>query len=377
MRIGINFHTADRYMSGVEYCSLGLLNGLVQIDSQNQYIVFTNRPELLREHVPLSRNLMIHGVKHLGTRTARILWEHTRLPDLVRRTRLDVLHCLSYICPVRKSPVPYIVTIHDTIAIDHPEWCKKTNALYFKLFMKFVVSRASRIISVSKCTAEDLKRNFPTACSKVHVVYPGIDRIFRSRNNSPYHSKLRARYHLPARYILYVGNLEPKKNIGAVLETQKRIREAGFPHKLVVVGKRSWGVTSQLREISKETGPGHIVSLGYVKRNDLPFIYQMADVFVFPSLYEGFGFPPLEAMACGIPAVTSSKGALGETMRDAALMVEPRDVNRISEAVLSLITDRDLREKHIRMGLARSRLFSWEEAARQTLSIYEEAVSTQ
>ena len=150
MRIGINFQINDEYISGIEYYSLGLLNALLQIDTQNEYIAFTNRPYLVRQHVSQSPNLTIVEIKHLRTRIARILWEHTQLPHVVKKHGLNVLHCPQYISPFQTSPVPYVVTIHDTIAIDSPKWCKQSNSLYFGLFMKATTRKASSIISVSK-----------------------------------------------------------------------------------------------------------------------------------------------------------------------------------------------------------------------------------
>ncbi|MHC4389182.1 MAG: glycosyltransferase family 4 protein, partial [Planctomycetota bacterium] len=352
MRIGINFHTSDEYISGVEHYSLGLLNGLLRIDTKNQYVVYTNTPDLLRARVAHSKNLTIVGIKYLKARIARILWEHTQLPSLAERQEVDILHCLSYICPLRKKAVPYVVTIHDTIAIDHPEWCKQTNALYFKLFMKAATKRASCVISPSKCTADSLRSKSYVHGSRIKVVYPGIDRIFDTSRSSSRCLEVRRRYSLPDRYALYVGNIEPKKNIWTLLCVHRRLQERIASYKLVIVGKRSWGTRAEIHRIAKEVSSNNVVMTGYVARNDLPFVYKNADVFVFPSFYEGFGFPPVEAMACGTPVVSSSRGALKETLGDAALIVEPHNIRQIAESVFVMINDPWLRKKHIRAGLA-------------------------
>jgi len=372
MKIGLNFHAVDGHISGVEYYALRLLKSLLSVGARHSYVVYTNQPELVRGHVPASNNLTIVEVKHLGTRTARILWEHTQLPRLAAKQAIDVLHCPSYICPVRKSSMPYVVTVHDTIAIDHPAWCKPTNALYFNLFMKGAIQRASRVISVSKSTANDMKRNFGLSDSKVRVVYPGIDEIFKAQEDPSRRDEIRKRYNLPPRYVLFVGNIEPKKNVGALLSLESRLREKGLGHKLVMVGKRSWCSRSQLDQIDKAVAASNIIVTGYVAVSDLPFVYAMADVFVFPSFYEGFGFPPLEAMACGTPVVSSSRGALAESVADAAVVVEPDDTEQIVEAVLSMISDPALRQEYVQKGLAQSRRFKWDNSARQTLSLYEE-----
>lgn len=375
MRIGINFHTNDEYISGVEYYSLGLLNALLQIDTQNEYIAITNRPSLIRRYVSQSTNLTVIEIKHVRTRIARILWEHTQLPRIAKRHKLDVLHCTSYICPIHATSVPYIVTMHDTIAIDNPKWCKQTNSLYFSLFMKAATRKAFTILSISKCTADDLKRNFGLSCSKIHIVYSGIDEIFTPEKDYSRCCRVRERYNLPERYILYVGNIEPKKNIWTLLCVQRTLREKGLPHKLVIVGRRSWGTKVELDEISREINSGNVIWTRYVDRCDLPCVYQMADVFVFLSLYEGFGFPPLEAMACGTPVISTSTGALNETLAGAALTVEPFSIGQITRAIVSIINDSYLREKHIDMGLRQSSLFNWERTARETLSVYQEVLT--
>jgi glycosyltransferase involved in cell wall biosynthesis len=375
MRIGLNYHTVDGHISGVEYYSLGLLKALLRLDSEHVYVVYTNQPELIRSHVPASNSLTVIEVEHLKTRMARILWEHTQLPQLASRDALDLLHCPSYICPLRKSLVPYVVTVHDTIAIDHPGWCKPTNALYFNLSMKRAVQKASRVLAVSKSTADDLKRNFGLSDSRLRVVHPGIDEVFRLEQDASRCTQVRNRYNLPRRYVLFVGNIEPKKNVRALLSMQSRLREEQLPHKLVMVGKRSWCARAELDQIQREVAANNVIVTGYVDRGDLPFVYAMADVFVFPSLYEGFGFPPLEAMACGTPVVSSDRGGLAETVADAAYIVEPEDTEQIAEAVALMISDLALQQEHIARGLRQSRRFNWERAAKETLSVYQEVLA--
>jgi glycosyltransferase involved in cell wall biosynthesis len=371
MRIGINFHTADTYISGVEYHALGLLRGLLRVDKRNHYVVYTNQPSLVKTHVPPAGNLGIVGIRHLKTRIARIAWEHASLPRAAVRDELDVLHCTSYICPLLGRSVPYVVTIHDTIAIDHPGWCKRTNSLYFNLFMEAAARKASCIISVSRSTARDVLRNFELPPSKVRVIHPGIERIFAMNGESCRYAQVRERYRLPKRYVLYVGNIEPKKNVRTLLHVQTLLQERGLPHKLVLAGKRSWRSGSEFKEVSRQVACGSVVVTGYVDRADLPFVYRMADVFVFPSLHEGFGFPPLEAMACGVPVISSTRGALAETVGDAAWTIDPQSPEQIADAIATITTDSAARQRHVRKGLELCGRFSWERAAQETLSVYE------
>ena len=373
MRIGINFNANDEYISGVEYYSLGLINALVSIDKNNEYYIYTNRPDLITDNAYQTNNMTVFQTKHIKTRIARIIWEHTQLPKLAQKHCLDVLHCPSYIVPLRNTNIPYVATIHDTIAIDHPEWCKPTNALYYNLLMKISSRKASRIISVSERTANDIKRNFRSPDNKIHVINSGIDKIFNTVKDFPGLNKIKKQYNLPEKYILYVGNIEPKKNLSLTLNLQKHLHQKGFPHKLVIIGKRAWGTKKELVEITKEVKSNNIICTGYVKRNELPSIYQMADVFVFPSLYEGFGFPPLEAMSCGTPVISTSKGIPNEAVAKAAVIVDPFNTNQILQATASIINNSALQKKLIKLGLEVSSHFSWEKTAEETLNIYEKA----
>ncbi len=372
MRIGLSFHSADGYPSGVEYYALGLLRGLLGIDTKNEYLVYVNQPDLVKQSIPPAPNLTVIPATHCRTRIARILWEHTELPRLCARHGLDVLHCTSYVCPAIRTSVPYVVTIHDTLALDRPGWCKPTNVLYFQLALRRSAQVASRIISVSQQTARDLCRRTSVAPSNIRVVYAGVDDVFCTDGGVLRRRRVRERYSLPDRYILYVGNIEPKKNVSTMLRVQNQLHERGLPHKLVIAGKRSWRARSELKGVERGVASGGVVWIGYADRGDLPSIYQMADVFLFPSLHEGFGFPPLEAMACGTPVVSSSRGALAETAAAAAILVDPDDSEQIAAAVIAAIIDPQLRDRHVNLGLQQSGKFTWASSARATLSVYEE-----
>lgn len=376
MRIGINFHTFDRYISGVEYYTLGMINALLCFDRFNEYVVFTNAPEIVEQYVSCRAGLVIRKIGGIRNRTHRILWEHFQLPRLAKQEGLDVLHCPSYICPVITNHIPSVVTVHDTIAIDHPRWCKPSNALYFNLAMRASLQKAARIIAVSQCTAEDIKRNFPLNTNKIMMIYPGIDSIFNAEKDTVQQEHVRLRYNLPQRYLLFVGNLEPKKNIPALLSALHLLQKGDLFHRLVIVGHRHWGPKSQLKTILQKIGEKGIVFAGYVARDDLPAVYHMADVVLFPSLYEGFGFPALEAMACGVPVIASSRGALAETAADAAFVIDPESPCQIANAISQMLTNKKLREKHIRLGYQQSSRFGWGKTAAELLKVYNEVVDT-
>jgi glycosyltransferase involved in cell wall biosynthesis len=375
MRVGFNVHTTDTNISGVEYYSLGLLNALVQADPTNQFVVFTNKPELVKKHVIAIDNLVIVNMP-FKTRIQRIVWEHLQLPKMLQKQKIDILHCPHYICPVFDSVVPYVVTIHDTIALDHPCWCKTSNAIYYNIFMRLGLKHVSKIIAVSNLASENIVGSFKGIDQKITVIYSGVDSVFRCTPNPCLQRQIRIKYNLPEKFILFVGNIEPKKNIAVLLQAYKILQNKGIPHKLVLVGKRTWKSIDVFRDICGNFGPDDVILAGYVDRNELPFIYKMASAFVFISLEEGFGFPALEAMASSTPVVASATGILKEIAKDAFCVADPQNPRQIAEAICLVLNDQQLRQSLIQKGLQESRRFNWNNTARQTLLLYQEAIKT-
>jgi len=375
VRIGFNFFTFDECISGVEYYFLGLLRALLSIDSGDEYVVFTNQAAMIGKYVPENRAMALVQTAYIRNRLTRIAWEHALLPRKLARHAVDVLHCPAYICPFWKAVVPYVVTLHDTIALDHPGWCKRSNALYFNLLMKHTTKIASRVVSVSHTTSDDLMRNIGIDASRINTVYPGVDRVFTPDKDRDHCALVKNKYELPDKYILYIGNIEPKKNVLTLLQVAAELKKRGFERTLVLVGKRSWRAQAEFAAITRAVKAKELTVTGYVDRRDLPCVYQMADVFVFPSLYEGFGFPPLEAMACGVPVVTSACGALRETVKSAACIIEPHNVQQIADAVVSISRDSKLRDRLIRAGLEQAKRFTWKKTAEATLAIYRDVIA--
>lgn len=375
MRIGFNFHSTDNYISGVEYYSLGLLRGLLDIDRQNQYMVFTNRPSLINSCIGSRDNLIVRDCSFLKNRLHRILWEHSRLVYLVKKEKLDILHCPHYICPAIRSSAAYVITIHDTIAIDNPEWCKKSNAAYYKRFLGRSVKTASKIAAVSKFTAERINHNFNLNGSKVRVIYPGIDTgIFNLYQDTEGQNQVRTKYNLSENYILYSGNIEPKKNILNLLKAFRLLRNDGAKHSLVISGQRNWKSENIFDFLRTEFGQDEVILTGYIDRDDMGAVLKMADCLILPSFCEGFGFPALEAFACGLPVAASCVGILQEINKNAYTPLEPDDPKQIAESIDRLLTDHKLRELQIKTALTEVQKFKWSDCAAKTLTLYREAL---
>ncbi len=370
MKVGINFQTRDEYLSGVEYYGLGLIRALVRYAAGDRYVVFTNRPGLVTRHIGDHAHLCVRRIGKAKTRIGRIWWEHTSLPKLAEREGLDLLHCPAYICPVRACVVPCVVTVHDTFALDRPEWCTGLNAAYYRLFMRRGLARAAAVAAVSRWTAGALERLAPDVAGRVHVIRPGIDEIFAVRPGRDALEAVRARYGLPDRYILYVGNIEPKKNLSALLDAHEILRRRPDAPPLVLVGKRQWRSADVRERLAQMVEQGTAVAPGYVRREDLPAVYQMAALYVCVSLAEGFGFPPLEAMASGTPVLSPTCSALAETAAAAAVEIDPGVPSQIAETIAALLDDEEQRAEYARRGLAHSRRFTWRRTAGQLRALY-------
>ncbi|MCK4886932.1 MAG: glycosyltransferase family 4 protein [Planctomycetes bacterium] len=372
MRIGITFHTTDEFISGVQYYTLGLINALLRIDAGNEYFVFTNQSRVAQKNLVKAENLRIVNCDRLDNRCKRILWEHFRLGRLAEKMAIDVLHCPAYICPAFGCKVPVVLTVHDSIAIDHRQFCTAANAAYFNLFMPVSVRNADKVVAVSKVTAKSIREHFKIDNGKLKTVRPGVDNIFTYYADKWVLKQAVLKYNLPRKYILFVGNIEPKKNIDTLLKAYKKLKEKGLRHKLVIVGGRSWKSSDLRRKIREDFNQGDIILTGYVDRDMLASIYQMADVFVSVSLCEGFGFCPLEAMACGCCVVACKTGILEEISDDAFYAVEAHDAEMIAEGIFATINNKNLRKRLVLSGLRQARKFDWDRCAEKMLRVYKE-----
>ena len=205
------------------------------------------------------------------------------------------------------------------------------------------------------------------------MVHLGVESRFRPINNV---EDFRLKNNLPSKMILNVGTLEPRKNVVSLIKAFEKLKQKGYKdYKLVIAGEKGWLYKQIFKEVEHRDLKKEILFLGVVKDEDLPMLYNCADMFVYPSLYEGFGLPPLEAMACGIPVITSNTSSLPEVIGDAGIMVDPGDVNSLCEAMYNVLTDKELRCQMSKKGLKRAKLFSWEKAANEILEIYDDALS--
>jgi len=285
----------------------------------------------------------------------------------------DVFHSAStYIPPQRHGA--RVTTIYDLFFLRHPEQCHRLGGQYYAEYLPRVAPSLDRIIAISRSTAADVAELLSIGPDRVRVVYGGVDERFKPVTDPEALAETRRRHGLPSEFLLTVATLEPRKNLPRLLQAYRLLRGMGQePPPLVLVGASGWK-NSELRQTIAQLGLGNrLVFPGYVPDGDLPAIYSMASVFALPSLYEGFGLPLLEAMACSTPTVASATSSLGEVAGGASLTVEPTDVEAIAHAMKEALENETTRARLKRAGLERARQFTWRRCAEETLAVYREA----
>ena len=301
----------------------------------------------------------------------RILWEQIVQPRVLRRTGVDVVHGPVYVGPLAAS-CPLVITIHDLSFIRHPNLLRPGSRMYLTLFTRLSARRATRIIAVSKHAALETASLLGVAASQIDVVYHGVGEAFRPLPSEAVEAFRRERG-LPDRFVLYLGTLEPRKNLPRLVESFDQARERTCS--LVLAGGAGWGAQGLRDTISNLGLTDRVIFVGYVADAELPLLYNAATVFAYPSLYEGFGLPVLEAQACGTAVLTSNSSSLPESAGDAAMMVDPRSVEEMARALAVLLSDSSLRQDLRTRGLAHARRFDWRRTAEQTASVYSRAVA--
>ncbi len=365
--IGLNAHLLNlsgNYRSaGINWYIHHLLENLPTDDFY--YTVFLADPRA-RDHF---KHHLVRSRLPTQSPFVRIVWEQFVQPLAVRQERIQLLHALAFAGPLAIS-IPWVVTVYDLSFARYPGSFNAANRLYLTWAVRDSVRRAARVIAISESTRRDLVSRFGVDPAKVIVTYCGTDAAFSPASRTEIES-FRSTRGLPDRFVLFVGTLEPRKNVARLLRSFARARRtARLPHRLVLIGARGWKYAQVDRVIAEEGIAGDVVFPGYIPQEELPGWYRAADLLVYPSLYEGFGLPPLEAMACGTPVVTSNAASLPEVVDNAALVVSPTDEDQISDAIVRALDDRALREQLVERGLARAKQFSWKRAALETAAVY-------
>jgi glycosyltransferase involved in cell wall biosynthesis len=344
---------------------LGLIDALFRIDRGNEYIIFYNDPAHLGRY-PQAKEIVLPGKSPL----ARLWREHVLLPLACRRERVELLHCPKSAIPFFSS-CPVVVTLHDLIPVKHPELEKLTAQLYWRLHIRRAAQKSDFVITISEWAKMEIMLEYGVPEERIAVIMQSFDPAMLLSRSSEEGRVIRSRYGLSDRFILYVGTIQPRKNLVALIEAYNLLKKdrEDIP-KLVIVGRKGWLYEKLFIRISDLGLTDDVIFTGFVSDEELPFIYDGAVLFVYVSLLEGFGRPPLEAMACGIPVIASNTSAIPEVVGDAGITVNPTDVTEIAAAMKQILIDPYLAAELSESGRKRAAFFSWDVATHETLAVY-------
>lgn len=370
MRIAIDARLSFSFQGGITQYTLNLVRALAAVDRENIYTIFQRHGD---QRIITSQDNFRRA--YLWTPAHHPLEQYLLSLELLVHHSFDLIHWTDFIPPLYNHR-PSVITVHDLAFLLYPHFLTRDSARYYGLIDQ-AVRRADHIIAVSEATKRDLVRLTGTPPKKITVIYEAAEPIYTPIHDQDVLNEIRGRYHLPDQYILFVGTIEPRKNLKTLIQAFDLLRTnyKSSAH-LVIVGKRGW-LYEDIDQLIDQLGiQDQIHFLGRVPTADLPLLYNAAQMLVLPSFYEGFGLPPLEAMACGIPVIVSNISAMPEVVGDAALRVEPEDVEGFAVAMNRLLTEDDLRADMIAKGRKRARCFSWQRAAQETIQVYQKLAKT-
>jgi glycosyltransferase involved in cell wall biosynthesis len=365
MRIGIDVHTVTDLMQGTRTYTLNLVRHLLAADAVDEFTLYVTGDPRRVAGVPAGRNVRVRRVRPAN----RLLRIPFAFPVRLARDGIDVFHCQYMGPPI--AATPYVVAIHDIIHEYMPELYPKALCRMMRLAYPLSARRASRVLTISENSKRDIVRYYGIPEERVIVTPCAADERFRPVADAAALGEVQRRHGIPAAYILFVGRLEPRKNLLRLVEAYARLRRGGqVAHALVIAGMEYYRHEQLYRRVAELDVAGDVFFTGGVPDDDLPALYSGAALFVYPTLAEGFGLPPLEAMACGTPVVTSNCSALPEVCGDAALLVDPTRTEEIAAAIAAVLGDGARRATMRERGLARARQFSWAAAAAKTLEVF-------
>jgi glycosyltransferase involved in cell wall biosynthesis len=369
VRIGIDARKLRDF--GIGTYVRNLLRQLARHDDGHDYVVFCRDADF--------ESVVALGPKFRPVREQAANYgmrEQVAIPIDVRREGIELFHAPHYVLPPL-TPCTSVVTIHDCIHLRFPQYLpSRLGYAYARAQMWSATHRAARVMTVSEASKRDILRYFRVADSRIDVIYNAIDDRFWQPPDPEEIDLVRQRYRLDAPFVLYAGNIKPHKNLERLIEAFHVLRQSTEFRdvQLLIIGDEISKYATLRRAVHRHKLHKHVRFFGFVPDRTLAALYRLANVFVFPSLYEGFGLPPLEAMASGTPVITSNVSSLPEVVGDAAVMIDPYEPAAIADAMRRVLTDAELRADLKRRGFARAREFSWERSVKRVRQIYGEVM---
>lgn len=367
MKIGIDARVLDRKMTGTGRYLKNLLEGIPKVDNDNEYFVFINNSNLI--NTDFYKQVKVAS-SQLPEKIYSSYWLNFILPKESARLGLDVFFTCNIVLPFRSIGKTKMVTVvHDVVHKAHPEFYPLSYRMYLNMLLPITFKRADKILTASSYSKSDIAKYYNSASHKIEVLYTSADQkfkqtIFDENKISTFHKK----YNLPQQFLLYVGVIEKRKNIDGLFKIADQLFKANLKIPIVLVGRQGFGYTDLNERIDKSNG--RVIYLDYVEEEDLPKLYNLAYIFLFPSFYEGFGIPPLEAMQSGVPVISSGLTSLEEVLDDAAITMHPDNIHGFVDEIKKLVNDKKYYESWKQLGLKRAESFSCIKSAEKLVEIF-------
>lgn len=371
MKVAIDVRTVLSNRSGVGNYVLHLIQNLKKVDPESIYYFLCLKKNLpfLGSFAPEQSPLLTvfsHESHPWGD-----FWEHFVLPVRLMKKGIDIFHGPASLIPFRKDHYRVVVTIHDLVAFLFPETIPLKYGAYMRYLLRQAVKRANKIISVSFHTRQDLIEILKVPSEKIVVIHEAPSPIFHPYDPMEVRTFLKERYGIQKKYIYHLGNIKPRKNLIVLLEAFTRVcRELGPEYQLVVSGQKGWLIRSLSHFLKNYPNRDQVLFTGYVPVEELPFFMNGAELFVFPSLYEGFGLPVLEAMSCGTPVISSNRSSIPEIIGSAGILIDPTDTQELADRIILLLRNSEERKRLSLSSREQAARFTWEDVARKTLEVY-------
>lgn len=369
MRIGIDGRAAKWYRgTGIGTYTYELVNSLNSVDNKNDYLVFM--PDNCKDSLNLNSNFIQANITEAAEGG---FWDVVNIPNILKDYKIDLYHVPQngIGLPVEKD-CPFLITLHDVIPFKMPETVSKSYLKIFKENIPSIIERCDGIVTVSDYSKKDIVEtlNFPE--EKIFVTYLANEDIYMPIDKILSRYIIKKNYSITDKYILYVGGFSPRKNILGLIEAFSILMEKYHENiKLVIAGRKGSSYETYKIRAEELNIDDKVLFPGFIALDDLPYLYNASELFIYPSFYEGFGLPPIEAMACGVPVIASDTTSIPEIAGDSARLIDPCNTSDMAEAMLNVLQDEKLRNELIEKGLKRSRQLSWKNTAKQMLNVYE------
>jgi len=381
MHIAIDGVPINEPSAGISNYVFSLVKSLAEFDKKNQYTIYSMRNSLKDLGIE-NDNLSYKGIPDLFKYSHYwrywVSWYYTGMSVQLLMDRPAVFLSTHLVLPVY-CLCPKIIVVYDltTMFKQFSSARNRRNRFLFKTLLSDAVKRADRIVAISNSTKSDLIKHLKVDPDKISVVYPGYDdRVFKPVNDPDQIKEIKRKYKITGNYILNIGTLDARKNITNLIEAYANlIKDGSVNHKLVITGKKGYLSDDIFKKVDELGLDCEVVFTGRAPQEDLPLLLNGADVFIYPSLYEGFGLPPLEAMACGTPVITSNVSSLPEVVGDAGILVDPLNVDEIAKALYQVVSNNEVRQKMRQMGLERAKMFLWKDVANVMVKLFEDIYS--